>query len=121
MRKDETGRPQSAKIHVDWVSIPVEVRNQQLFSFDAGFISKLSSVKSTSALWKIWNCKENGEPKINLTHIVCRNEAFIDSKAWAFSVHHLSKYSMPKNLQFRTVDAIFSRGKVHRSSSRAVR
>ena len=100
----------NANTHAEWVSTPMEVKNQQLFSLDTVFTSKLSSVQSTSALRKIWNCKGNGEPKINLTPIVCRDEAFIDSKAWAFSVHHLSKYRMPKSLQFRTVDAIFSRG-----------
>ena len=104
------GLIESANIHVDWVSTPVEVMNQQLFSLDAGFISKLSSVKSTSTLRKICKCKENGKLKITLAPIVSRDEAFIDSKAWAFSVHHLSKYSMPNSLYFRTVDAIFSRG-----------
>ena len=85
------GLIESANIHVYWVSILVEVRNQQLLSLDAGLISKLSSVKSTSALRKIWNSKGNEEPKINLTPIVFRYEGFIDSKAWAFSVHDLSK------------------------------
>ena len=96
-------------IQSEWVNLPLEVENQQLFSVDSTFLTKLLSVKTFKGLRKLWDCPGNGNEKINLAPIVCSDEEFIKSKAWAFSLHHLSNYVLPNNLEFRTVDGILSK------------
>ena len=93
-------------IQSECVNLPLEVENQQLFSVDSTFLTKLPSVRTFKGLQKHWDCPGNGKEKINLAPIVCSDKEFIKSKAWAFSLHRLSNYVLPNNLEFRTVDGI---------------
>ena len=45
-----------------------------------------------------------------MTPILCSDNEFVDSKAWAFSSHHLSELTVPSSLRFQTIAAIFSLG-----------
>ena len=56
-------------IQSEWVNLPLEVENQ-LFSADSTFLTKLPSVKTFRGLRKLWDCPGNGRDKINLAPLI---------------------------------------------------